>query len=167
RMPDMTGDEFLAKAQTISLATRMLIAGLADVDAVVRAINDGKIFAYISKPWDPNQLSIMVHKAIEHYEMTRTLVEERALLGDLMDSLPDAVSFKDLDGRFVKINQAKARLIGVANPQTAVGQRLSSYWPQDRAQRVETVESEVASTGRPVVDDIEHLRGAQGDERWV
>jgi PAS domain S-box-containing protein len=167
RMPDMTGDEFLAKAQTISLATRMLIAGLADVDAVVRAINDGKIFAYISKPWDPNQLSIMVHKAIEHYEMTRTLVEERALLGDLMDSLPDAVSFKDLDGRFVKINQAKARLIGLTNPQTAVGQRLSSYWPQDRAQRVETLESEVASTGRPVVDDIEHIAGAQGHERWI
>src|SRR5690348_17999479 len=51
--------------------------------------------AYISKPWDPNHLSIMVHKAIEHYEITRTLTAERALLGDLMDTLPDAVSFKD------------------------------------------------------------------------
>ncbi len=167
RMPDMTGDEFLARAQSVSSASRMLITGFADINAVVRAINDGKIFAYISKPWDPNHLAVMVHKAIEHYEITRTLVEERALLGDLMDSLPDAVSFKDLDGRFVKINQAKARLIGVTNPETAVGQRLSSYWPQARAQRVETIENEVASTGRPIVDHIEHIRGTQGEERWV
>ncbi|MBV9833720.1 MAG: response regulator [Alphaproteobacteria bacterium] len=167
RLPDMTGDEFLARAQSFSSATRMLMTGFADINAVVRAINDGKIFAYISKPWDPHHLAIMVHRAIEHYEITRTLVEERALLGDLMDSLPDAVSFKDLDGRFVKINQAKARLIGVTNPETAVGQRLSSYWPQDRAQRVEQIENEVASTGRPVVDDIEHLRGTEGEERWV
>ena len=84
-----------------------------------------------------------------------------------MDSLPDAVSFKDLDGRFVKINRAKARLIGVADPQIAVGQRLSLYWPKDQARRAETMESQVAASGQPVVDHVDSISGSQGEERWL
>src|SRR3546814_19847621 len=49
RMPRMTGDQLLAEASQISAATRLLITGYADLQAVVRAVNAGKIFGYISK----------------------------------------------------------------------------------------------------------------------
>jgi PAS domain S-box-containing protein len=167
RMPDMTGDEFLAQARLVSPATRMIITGFADISDVIKAINDGQIFAYISKPWDPGQLSITVRQAIEHYEITRTLEAERALLSDLMDSLPDAVSFKDLDRRFVKINRAQARMIGVPVPELAIGKRLSQLWPAEQAARVEGVESEVVATGAPAVDRIEHLPDGSPEGRWL
>jgi len=163
RMPDMTGDEFLAQARLVSPATRMIITGFADISDVIKAINEGQIFAYISKPWDPGQLAITVRQAIEHFEITRTLEAERALLSDLMNSLPDAVSFKDLDRQFVKINRAQARLIGVPVPELAVGRRLSQFWPAEQAAHAESVEDEVMASGEPVVDRIEH----HPDGRWL
>src|SRR5581483_701082 len=69
RMPEMPGDEFLARARACSAATRLLITGYADLKAVIRAINEGKVFGYISKPWDPNHVMLTVHKAVEYYEM--------------------------------------------------------------------------------------------------
>src|SRR5262249_33951567 len=65
RMAEMPGDEFLTRAREHSTATCLLITGHADLKAVIRAINDGKVFGYISKPWDPNHLLMTVHKAVE------------------------------------------------------------------------------------------------------
>src|SRR6186713_1560029 len=49
RMPEMSGDELLAKVRQHSSATRMLCTGYADLEAVVRSVNEGKIFAYVTK----------------------------------------------------------------------------------------------------------------------
>lgn len=167
RMPDMTGNEFLAQARLISSATRMMITGFADLGAVVRAINDGQIFAYISKPWDPHHLAIMVHKAIEHYEISRALTEERVLLHDLMAWLPDAVSLKDLQKRFIRINRTQARMMGVEDPESVVGKRLSAFWTPERAAQVEAMENEVIATRQPVIDRIEYVPNTRGEPGWV
>ena len=50
RMPGLTGDEFLAKARQLSEATRVLITGYADTNALVRAVNHGQIYTYVTKP---------------------------------------------------------------------------------------------------------------------
>jgi response regulator RpfG family c-di-GMP phosphodiesterase len=52
RMPKMTGDQLLSKLEPSCRALRILITGFADLGAVVRAVNEGQIFAYITKPWD-------------------------------------------------------------------------------------------------------------------
>ncbi len=63
RMPKLTGGEFLAKAREISDATRILITGYVDIDALIRAVNDGQIHSYIPKPWEPANLKVTVLKA--------------------------------------------------------------------------------------------------------
>src|SRR3546814_15053416 len=55
RMPRMTGDQLLAETSQISAATRLLITVYADLPAVVRAVNDGNIFAYLPKLWHPDR----------------------------------------------------------------------------------------------------------------
>jgi len=167
RMPEMAGDEFLSRARKISGATRILITGYADLKAVVRAINEGRIFGYISKPWDAAQLKITVHKAVEYFEMTRELAQERALLHNLMDSLPDAVFFKDTAHRYLKVNQAKATAMGIADPEQAVGQTAAAFSPMDRALDLEQEEDEILRTGKPVVDKIETFVTADGTEHWL
>ncbi len=166
RMPEMAGDEFLSRARRISGATRILITGYADLKAVVRAINEGRIFGYISKPWDAAQLKIAVHKAVEYFEITRELAQERALLHNLMDSLPDAVFFKDTAHRYLKVNQAKATAMGIADPEQAVGQTAAAFLPKERALELEQEENEILGTGRPLVDKIETFVAADGTERW-
>jgi response regulator RpfG family c-di-GMP phosphodiesterase len=53
RMPKMEGHEFFARACGVSKAVRILVTGYADLNAVVKAVNDGHIHSYLSKPFDP------------------------------------------------------------------------------------------------------------------
>ena len=57
RMPEMDGAEFLRQSKELKpLFPRILLTGHAEMEETVRAINDGEIFAFISKPWDNEEL---------------------------------------------------------------------------------------------------------------
>src|SRR5579859_3218347 len=51
RMPEMTGVEFFQKIQEDKDGTRILLTGYADMQAIINAINQGKIYYYCTKPW--------------------------------------------------------------------------------------------------------------------
>src|SRR5262245_46143224 len=76
RMPKMTGDEFLTRLDKHG-ATRILLTGYADLSAVIRAVNEGKIFAYVTKPWNAEDLWMTVHNAAEHFHLAQELNSER------------------------------------------------------------------------------------------
>ncbi len=64
RMPQMDGADFLAEAARRQPdAVRILLTGFADHEATVRAINDGRIFRYLHKPWDNEGLERVVDEA--------------------------------------------------------------------------------------------------------
>ncbi len=81
RMPDMTGIEFLEKIiPDFPDTIRMIVTGFSDIDAVIHAINTGKVFRYIQKPWDKNELKLSIDQAIK----TRALeLSNRKLVADL------------------------------------------------------------------------------------
>jgi response regulator RpfG family c-di-GMP phosphodiesterase len=83
RMPGLSGDEFLAKARETSDATRILLTGYADMDALIRAVNDGGIHTYVSKPWEPLQLKNTVSRAAECF---RQLHQQRSALERLIET---------------------------------------------------------------------------------
>jgi YesN/AraC family two-component response regulator len=68
RMPEMTGVQLLSRVQVKwPEAIRMVFTGYSDISAVIDAINDGHIFRYITKPWDPDELRAVLHQACEEY----------------------------------------------------------------------------------------------------
>lgn len=74
RMPEMTGVEFLTRSlDKHPDAIRLLLTGYTDVDSVISAINSGRIYRYLTKPWDPIDLQNTVARAVERYEMAREL----------------------------------------------------------------------------------------------
>jgi CheY-like chemotaxis protein len=81
RMPNMTGAEFLAEVYARHPETvRIILTGFADMEATVQAINAGHIYAYVTKPWEPDQLKQVVKRAAEHHALT---LENTRLLEDL------------------------------------------------------------------------------------
>jgi DNA-binding NtrC family response regulator len=83
RMPQMTGVELLRRARgDCPEAIRMVFTGYADIKAVIDAINQGQIFRYLTKPWDPDELVAVLHQACDQYER---IAEHRRLLRDLGD----------------------------------------------------------------------------------
>ena len=68
RMPEMTGVEFLERVlEKHPDPMRILLTGYADMGAVVYAVNKGKIFHYLAKPWNEEELDLTINRAYEKY----------------------------------------------------------------------------------------------------
>jgi class 3 adenylate cyclase len=83
RMPEMSGVEFLEK--TIAQhpqAIRMILTAYPDPESMMQAINAGRVYRYITKPWDRNELKITVKRALESYDLT---VRNETLLKELQE----------------------------------------------------------------------------------
>jgi len=69
-MPEMSGVEFLEQvSERNPAAIRMMLTGYADMPSLVRAINESRIYRYIPKPWEPDELRLNVRRALEAYEL--------------------------------------------------------------------------------------------------
>jgi diguanylate cyclase (GGDEF)-like protein/PAS domain S-box-containing protein len=166
RMPRMTGDQLFASLEGRSEATRILVTGFADLSAVVRAVNNGRIFAYVTKPWNPDDLRLMVHRGAEYFRLAQELAYERNLLHDLMNNVPDGIYFKDRDLRFLRANKACAALLDGGDPDVLVGRRLAEITARDgRAAEIEREEHRVLEDGRPALDVIREYR-RDGRRSW-
>lgn len=90
RMPKMDGAQFLEKVRQKSPETmRLLLTGYADVTSTINAINKGEIYRHISKPWDDNDIVLIVKKALEHKALRGENKRLLALTQQQNDELKD------------------------------------------------------------------------------
>lgn len=77
RMPNMTGVEFLQSIlDEYPEPIRILLTGYADLNAVIDSVNKGKIFHYLTKPWNEEELDMTIKRAFEVYTLRK---EEKVL----------------------------------------------------------------------------------------
>lgn len=76
RMPNMTGVEFLESIlEKYPDPMRVLLTGYADMNAVIDAVNKGKIFHYLTKPWNEEELDMTIQRAYDIYKQRLELKE--------------------------------------------------------------------------------------------
>ena len=81
RMPEMSGAEFLTHAlKQRPEAVRVLLTGYADLQSTIDAVNKGRIFSYCNKPWNDEELKLLVRNALEQ----KRLQEERDRLSAII-----------------------------------------------------------------------------------
>ena len=84
RMPGMSGVEFFDQVKNeFPDAIRLLLTGYADIQSVIAAINDGHVFRYIAKPWNPEELDTIVGEAFVKHDL---IVENRRLVTQLQSA---------------------------------------------------------------------------------
>src|SRR5262245_27893755 len=72
RMPMMTGTEFLARSMSVRPdAVRIVLTGYSDVEALINAVNQSRIYRYVTKPWEDDELRITLRRAIEVFHLAR------------------------------------------------------------------------------------------------
>lgn len=77
RMPYMSGTEFLSLTATQYPDTiRIILTGYTDVEDLVDAINSGKVFKYVTKPWDDEELKAVVRQAVDTHNVLKTRTQE-------------------------------------------------------------------------------------------
>jgi CheY-like chemotaxis protein len=123
RMPDMSGVEFVTEVRRRHPTTiRMILTGFSDMDAIIQAINDGNIYAYITKPWEPDQLKQVMKRAVEHHQLA---AENERLVGDLqranrfleavIDELDSGAIALDSDGVIRAVNRPVREYFGLSH----------------------------------------------------
>ena len=81
RMPKLSGIEFFQKSlQVIPKTIRILLTGFTDVESIINSINEGKIYKYLTKPIEPNELLVTVQRALEHYELEEKLLQKNIFI---------------------------------------------------------------------------------------
>lgn len=87
RMPEMTGIQFLEKIIPEYPDTiRMVLTGFSDMEAIIEAINSGRVFRYITKPWDENDLKMIIENARQYSELQKS---RKKLLIELQQKVED------------------------------------------------------------------------------
>jgi CheY-like chemotaxis protein len=161
RMPNMSGVEFVTEVCRRHPETvRMILTGFSDMDAIIQAINAGHVYAYITKPWEPEQLKQVMRQAVEHYQLT---VRNEQLLKDLervnlfleavMDELDTGALAVDAGGAIQAVNRpARDYLALEGDPR---GRPLKEVLERHRLDEVGAVAFKVAGDEAVTYDDVE------------
>jgi adenylate cyclase len=99
RMPGMTGVEFLEKIiPEYPDTVRMILTGFSDIEAIIHAINTGRVFRYITKPWDQNEVKMSIDNAFNFYDLQQ---RNKTLLSQLDQKVKERERTLNLFKRYV------------------------------------------------------------------
>lgn len=108
-----------------------------------------------------------VRDITERMHAENALAEERSLLMSLMDTIPDAIYFKDIHSRFTRANQATANHLGVENPEALKGKTDFDFYSEEHARPAYEDEQTIIRNGTPLVGLEEKEVFLDGREVWV
>jgi CheY-like chemotaxis protein len=161
RMPSMSGVEFLREVWRRHPSTvRMILTGFADMDAILGAINDGHVYAYVTKPWEPDHLKQVMKQAVEHH---RLAVENERLLTRLkranvfleavMDELDTGALAVDAAGIVQAANRPLVQQLGL--PAELRGKPLAGVLASRGLQGLSGTLDELAADASRTYDEVD------------
>ncbi len=139
RMPEMTGVQLLeALIDECPDVVRIILTGFVDIDAVIKAINAGRVYRYVTKPWDEIEFKVIIDRALESYELRwrqRRLLEnlrwqadrETELRRTFQKYVPAAMVDELLDPRNADHFLGDARIVAVLISEIRGFTSLSSH----------------------------------------
>src|SRR5919202_463142 len=156
-MPKMKGDELLKQIHAVSPKTlKILLTGQADIEAITNAINYAKLYRYIAKPWQAEDLKLTVTEAIYSYVQDKKLAaknaklqqanqklaelnrSQAALISQLhenenrlqqfLEAMPVGVFMVDASGHPYYINQTAKKLFGKGVVPDVTSEQLSEVY---------------------------------------
>lgn len=160
RMPEMDGVEFLSEVKKRSPDTvRMMLTGYADMQAVLAAINRGEVYRFTTKPWNDEELRLILRDGIRQYEMIQQLWDlqeltqrQNLMLKDLNTSLERKVSertkeverlYEDLERNFFDSVRVFTGLLELKSPYLGGRSKRAAALSRKLAERMKLPTDEV------------------------
>ena len=97
----------------------------------------------------------------------QALAQEQSLVNTVLETIPDHIYFKDLEGRFLRINRSLAEYFGLNDPSQAIGKTDYDFFGPEHAGQAYVDEQEVMHSGQPEVAQEEKEVWPDGRETWV
>jgi serine phosphatase RsbU (regulator of sigma subunit) len=156
KMPEITGVEFLEKIVPEYPDTiRMILTGYSDIEAIIQAINTGRIYRYITKPWDEKELKMTFDGAFKLYgveesnrmllkQLQQKIIEQDQIIEERTGEIRQKSIFLELQNQEIghknkditdSIHYAKRIQEAILPPEKIVTQKLPAsfilYKPKD------------------------------------
>lgn len=160
-MPGMTGVEFLERViERDARPIRMMLTGYTDISSLARAINSGRIYRYITKPWEPDELRINVKRALESYALSS---ENSALAG----ALAEANERLQAENRYLRDEVERRYSFEGIIAESPAMQRVFEIMKKVAETDATVLITGETGTGKELVARAIHYTGARRDRRFV
>jgi two-component system, probable response regulator PhcQ len=129
-LPNTSGLDFLIKARHLYPdVVRMLITGYPDLESTIQAINKGQVYRFITKPWENDELKLIVKQALEYFDVLR---DNRTLLNIARQQ---AEGLKVMQQRYPSVspkdfNKSGMYIIDEKKVSETLSDFMKKYYPQ-------------------------------------
>lgn len=169
RMPEMDGAHFLEQVRANWPDTiRLLLTGYADVQSILAAINNGEIYRYVTKPWNDNDIQLIVRHALERRELEREKRRLEALTRRQNEELKELNASLEIkvQERTADLNEALDALVaanGKLKDNFVTSIKMFSGLVGMRSARLEGHSHRVADLARRIAGEMEMDKSAMQD----
>ncbi len=172
-MPEFDGMQALKLTQEMKRVIPFIVlTGSMNEDTAVECIKAGAS-DYVIKE-HIHRLPFAVQEALKQQQTLigkvqaeDALKREQYLMHTLMETVPDTIYFKDARGRFIRINHAQAKRLGVSDPEEAIGKTDFDFFAPEHAQPAAEDEEKIMRTGLPLINYEEILTYPDRPPEWV
>ena len=113
------------------------------------------------------ELPTRISHAIRRRHKEEQLLSEQNLLKQLLQNIPDAIYFKDLQSRFLKVSREMNEVYGFDDPDKILGKTDFDLFTKEHAQPAYDDEQEIIRTGKPIIGKLEKETLPDGVINWV
>jgi sigma-B regulation protein RsbU (phosphoserine phosphatase) len=167
-LPDGHGLNAFYQVHSVAPFTPVLVlAEAADETIAARTIAMGAQDYLLKSQLTGQTLTSAIRKTLDRHYCQLSHNHEGFLLQTLMNSIPDAVYFKDTRSRFLMISRALAKKHRLADPQQAIGRSDADYFTKPHAEQALADEQTILRSGQPMEGIEESETWPDGSVTWV
>ena len=168
RMPEMNGADFLAEvAQLYPDTLRYILTGYSDMESTIKAVNQGRIAGYLTKPWDDIALRELLERSlhsklleVRNRELSAELLQRNNELAELNQTLEQRVerrtleikqqsvvieqSYKELSASYHHMVKLASSIAAMREPEAAPAATLRAQLAEMLARDIELSEQEIS-----------------------
>lgn len=168
-LPDSSGYETFSRMRSAAPNLPVIVlSGLDDELLALRMVQEGAQDYLIKADSDIRMLARAIRYAIERKNVERALADERNLLRNVLNTLPDSIYVKDIEGRYIVDNVAHTRFLGVEREEDVIGRNAFDFFPPEEAAKLDAEDRQVMQSLEPVLDRLEAGSAREdGRECWL
>lgn len=161
RMPEETGVQFFERMRPrLANTERIILTGYSDIDAVIGSINRAGVYFYLRKPWQEEEVRLVLRNAIDSVHMHKRLVRHEETMRLIEENVSDVIARTDLQGRYLYVSPSIYRVCGYT-PEEIVGHDMAEFLhPDDLRKRLDAqLETRLTKQAQTIVFRYRHKIG--------
>ncbi len=135
--------------------------------STIRQIKDAQVLASPIFYDGKNCTFLFVSDITERINAEKELKREKQLMDTFWDHVPDSITFKNLEGKYIKVNREFLRWIGVKHPDQVIGKKVKDIFGPEHFKIAQKEDKDVIEYGQPIMNELREEIWPKNVKKWV